>query len=304
MERKLPAPDALLDLDCLHCALNQVINTTQLVAVPEEERRRIMQKALRLMGEMEPGTNNCLVIGSVYRLVCHELGDPDPYRATRAFYDREMLRLLPELRRHIAESGEPLRAAVRMSIAGNLIDLAALGNDVTLDKAMAKLQEVDREGLYVDDCDSLADALSHARSVLVLGDNCGEIALDRLLVETIRQLYPSLHVLYGVRGAPIVNDATREDAQLVGMEEVAEVIDNGDNLLTTMLCRCSPAFVEAFYDADVIIAKGMGNFEGLMHCDRGNIWFMLISKCATIARLTSTPRGSIICKRLPPPEER
>lgn len=304
MERKLPLPQALIDLDCLHCALNQVVNTTRLVGVPEQERRRIMQKALHLMAGMDPDTNNCIVIGEVYQLVCRELGDPDPYRETRAFYDREMLRLLPELRRHIAADEDRLRAAVRVSIAGNLIDLAALGNDVTLDKAMAKLQEVERDGLHVDDCDSLADALSHARSLLVLGDNCGEIALDRLLIETVRQIYPHLQVRYGVRGAPAVNDATRDDARLVGMEEVAEVIDNGDNLLTTMLCRCSPAFVEAFYDADVIIAKGMGNFEGLMNCDRGNIWFMLISKCAAIARLTHTPRGSIICKRLTPPGER
>ena len=298
MERKKLPPEPLVDLDCLHCALNQVINTTEIAGTPEPKRRELMQKALRLMSEFDPNTNNCIVIGAVYRLVCEGIGDPDPYRETRIFFDREMMRLLPELREHIARSDDRLRSAVRASIAGNLIDLAALGNEVTLDKALQKVEDVDRDGLYVDHCDSLAEALSGAKTLLVLGDNCGEIALDRLLIETIRTLYPQLRVVYGVRGIPTVNDVTYEDAEVVGMGEVVdEVIDNGDGLLTTMLCHCSDRFLDEFYGADVIIAKGMGNFEGLMNCDRGNIWFMLISKCVAIARLTGTPRGSIICMR-------
>ncbi len=81
------------------------------------------------------------------------------------------------------------------------------------------------------------------------------------------------------------------------MEDVAEVIDNGDSLLTTLLRRTSPEFNRAFYGADVVIAKGMGNYEGLYGCDRGDIWFLMIAKCNVIARLTGTPRGSILCMR-------
>ena len=84
---------------------------------------------------------------------------------------------------------------------------------------------------------------------------------------------------------------------MVGMEEVAEVIDNGDSLLTTLLRRTSPEFNRAFYDADVVIAKGMGNYEGLYGCDRDDIWFLMIAKCNVIARLTGTPKGSILCMR-------
>ena len=102
---------------------------------------------------------------------------------------------------------------------------------------------------------------------------------------------------YGVRGESVVNDVTREDAAQVGMEEVAEVIDNGDCVLGTLLYRTSPEFNEAFYGADVVICKGMGNYEGLHACDRGNLWFLLISKCPTIAKLTHSPKGSILCLR-------
>ena len=291
----LHTPEPLLDLECLHCALNQVIHTTEVAGTPEPLRRELMQRALKLLAEGDVNRNNCIQIEQVYRMVAEGLGDADPYRETRLFFDREMLRLLPQLRKHIAQSEDPLRAAVRAAIAGNLIDLAALGGEVTLERAMQKVEDVEREGLYFDDCDGLDAALKSARTLLVLGDNCGEIAMDRLLIETIRRLYPQIEVRYSVRGSAVVNDVTYEDAAAVGMEEVAEVIDNGDCLLTTMLRRTSPEFNRAFYDADVVIAKGMGNYEGLYNCDRGNIWFLMIAKCSVIARMSGAPKGSILC---------
>ena len=291
----LHAPEPLLDLECLHCALNQVIHTTDVAGAPEPLRRELMQRALKLLAEGDVNRNNCIQIEQVYRMVAEGLGDADPYRETRLFFDREMLRLLPQLRKHIAQSEDPLRAAVRAAIAGNLIDLAALGGEVTLERAMQKVEAVEREGLYFDDCDGLDAALKSARTVLVLGDNCGEIAMDRLLIETIRRLYPQIEVKYSVRGSAVVNDVTYEDAAAVGMDEVAEVIDNGDCLLTTLLCRASEDFRREFYAADVIIAKGMGNYEGLYNCDRGNIWFLMIAKCSVIARMSGAPKGSILC---------
>ena len=291
----LHAPQALLDLECLHCAINQVIHTTEVARASEPLRRELMQRALKLLAEGDVNRNNCIQIEQVYRMVAEGLGDADPYRETRLFFDREMLRLLPQLREHIAQSDDPLRSAVRAAIAGNLIDLAALGGEVTLERAMQKVEDVEREGLYFDDCDGLDAALKNARSLLVLGDNCGEIAMDRLLIETIRRLYPQIEVKYSVRGSAVVNDVTYEDAAAVGMDEVAEVIDNGDCLLTTLLCRASEDFRREFYAADVIIAKGMGNYEGLYCCDRGNIWFLLIAKCNVVANLSGAPRGSILC---------
>lgn len=291
----LHQPMDLLDLECLHCALNQVINTTELAGTSEELRRELMERALRRMLEKGLNRNNCIQIEEIYRMVCDGIGIEDPYRETRLFFDREMYSLLPQLREHVRGSADPLRAAVRAAIAGNLIDLAALGHDVTLEKAFAKVEDVDREGLYIDHCASLDAALRKARTLLVLGDNCGEIALDRLLIEVLRKLYPQLEVKYGVRGSATVNDVVREDAQAVHMEDVAEVIDNGDSLLTTMLCRCSDSFKKEFYAADVVIAKGMGNYEGLHGCDRGGIWFLMIAKCSVISRMTNTPKGSVLC---------
>ena len=300
MEQKTHSSDplnSLLGLECLNCALNQVTATTELLGMEMPRRKALMQQAVELIARKGIDRNNCELIEEVYRIVTRAVGDEDPYRDVKAHFNRGMLRLCPEVRRHIQESGDPLRAAVRAAIAGNLIDLSALGLEISLEAAMEKVREVDRTGMYVDDCDSLKAALSRARTLLVLGDNCGEIAMDKLLIETLRGLYPQLRVQYGVRGTAVVNDVTREDAAMVGMEDVAEVIDNGDSLLTTLLRRTSPEFNRAFYGADVVIAKGMGNYEGLYGCDRGDIWFLMIAKCNVIARLTGTPRGSILCMR-------
>ena len=284
MNNKGNAP--LLDLDCLHCALNQVIDTTELAGTPEPKRREIMQRALEMLASQDINRNNCESIEGIYRMVTREIGVADPYRETRLYYDREMLKLLPDMRRHVQSSADPLMAAVRAAIAGNLIDLAALGGEVTLERALAKLHQIDSEPLAIDDGAALKAALSQAKTLLVLGDNCGEIAMDRLLIETIRALYPDIRVQYGVRGSAVVNDVVREDAEAVGMAEVAEVIDNGDCLLTTDLSRTSPEFDRAFYAADLIIGKGMGNYEGLHGCDRGGIFFLLIVKCLNQQQLT------------------
>lgn len=288
-------PNELLALECLKCALNQLISATELTHMSEARRLELMQEAFETVARNGVNRNNCEIIEEVYRIATRAIGDENPYRDVKARFNRGMMRLYPEVKEHVARSCEPLAAAVRASIAGNLIDLAALGLDVSLDAAMEEVRRVDRIGMYIDETASLAAALSKAETLLVLGDNCGEIAMDKLLIETIRALYPRLRVQYGVRGAAIVNDVTREDAAQVGMEEVAEVIDNGDTVLGTLLHRTSAEFNERFYASDVVICKGMGNYEGLHACDRSNIWFLLIAKCSIIARMTHSPKGSILC---------
>ena len=174
--------NSLLGLECLNCALNQVTATTELLGMEMPRRKALMQQAVELIARKGVDRNNCELIEEVYRIVTRAVGDEDPYRGVKAHFNRGMLRLCPEVRRHIQESGDPLRAAVRAAIAGNLIDLAALGLEISLEAAMEKVREVDRTGMYVDDCDSLKAALSRARTLLVLGDNCGEIAMDKLLI--------------------------------------------------------------------------------------------------------------------------
>ena len=126
-------------LDCIHCALNQVINTTEMLGMDEEKRYELTQQALKVLAEGDIHANNCRQIDAVYRLVTRAIGDEDPYREIKAFFNRELMKLYPALKAHVEASGDMLRAAVRSSIAGNLIDIAAFGNVITMEQVMEKL---------------------------------------------------------------------------------------------------------------------------------------------------------------------
>jgi hypothetical protein len=134
--------------------------------------------------------------------------------------------------------------------------------------------------------DFFLQAVAQARSILYLADNAGEIACDRLLIEQL----PMERVTLAVRGAPVLNDATRADAQAVGLEAMVEVIDNGSDAPGTILDDCSPEFRDRFAESDMIIAKGQGNFESLSD-QKGNLFFLFKVKCPMVAERIKQPMG-------------
>jgi hypothetical protein len=142
------------------------------------------------------------------------------------------------------------------------------------------------------DIDMLRESIDSAKNILYLGDNCGEIVFDRLLIEQL----PLDKVTFVVRGGPIINDATMGDARETGMTELVNVIDNGSNIPGTVLEKCSKEFRECFVDADLIIAKGQGNYETLSSCEK-NIFFLLQAKCPVISGHIGCEQGSFIVKR-------
>jgi uncharacterized protein with ATP-grasp and redox domains len=143
----------------------------------------------------------------------------------------------------------------------------------------------------INDLPSLKEALKTAKSVLFLGDNAGESVFDRLLIEVIEQ-----PVIYGVRGGPVLNDTTVEDALSVGMNEVAKIVDNGARVPGTILSLCSNEFQTLFHSAELILAKGMGNYETLSEVN-APIFFLLQVKCPVISNDVGAPIGSIIVKQ-------
>jgi uncharacterized protein with ATP-grasp and redox domains len=178
-----------------------------------------------------------------------------------------------------------MREAVRLAIAGNVIDLGADGG-MTEDEARRELESAAARPLC-GDLDRLEREVSTAERILFLADNAGEIVFDRLLIEQL----PPDRVTAAVRGRPVINDATLEDAWKAGLHEVALVIDNGSDAPGTVLEECSPAFRRCFEQADVIIAKGQGNYETLS--DRPEkIHFLFRVKCPVIASRTGAEVGT------------
>ncbi len=163
----------------------------------------------------------------------------------------------------------------------------------------AAVQKSLAENFAIDHSKELKEAIKTSSTLLFLGDNAGEIVFDKVLIEEIRGLHPQLKVIYGVKGSPIIDDATRDDAAEVGMEEVAEVIANGDDAPGTILTQCSAEMRDLFQRADVVMAKGQGNFETLEEEQRRGLFFLLQVKCSAIAQHIGAQIGDLVLYRRP-----
>jgi len=210
----------------------------------------------------------------------------DPFREEKRHYNDKALGMMTELEEIILESEARFDTALRLAIAGNIIDFAASSNfdlEATIENAL-------KTEFAIDHSRELEEGLKKAKSVLYLGDNAGEIVFDRLFIETID--HPDL--TYAVRGSPVINDATMEDAEYTGLTSVVRVISNGYDAPSTIPDKSSWEFRERFNTADLIISKGQGNLEGLLPLNDRRIFFLLMVKCNVMAEYLKVSKGSLV----------
>ena len=231
------------------------------------------------------------VVGDSNEIIKAHVGCTDPYKEVKDLYNQMFLEKMPEYAVKVRSFGD----AVKYAIAANIIDFNPI--HINVHEEMERVfSSIDSLTLTVDDRESLEADIKTAKTVLYLGDNCGEICFDKLLIEHIKRISPDCRVYYAVRGSAVINDNTYEDAVSVKMDEVATVISNGDHSPGTVLSRVSKEFLSVFKSADVVISKGQGNFETLEGCDR-EIYFMLMAKCPVVAEAVSVPLRSLVCMR-------
>jgi len=210
----------------------------------------------------------------------------DPYKKEKELINKDLLNLYPELKKKVEQSKNPLDEALRLSIAGNIIDSVA-SPDYNI---QSTINYVLSSEFKIDHSDSLFREMKEAKSILYLGDNAGEIVLDKLFIETLGYS----NIIYAVRGAPVLNDATIIDAEQVGINESARVISNGTDAPSTLMDRVSEEFRLVYDSADIIISKGQGNLEGLIHEKSKNIYFLLMVKCNVIGEIIGAAKGDFV----------
>ncbi len=276
-------------LDCYPCLLKQAINAAQRAGCSEDQKFSIMNKVLNMLQDMEPGASPPEIARHVHGLVRKVSGSLDPYKEAKKQSTRAALALYPELKALIEKSDDRLGTALRLSIAGNIIDL---GIEDEHEDLWHTVNRVLAQDYAIDNEQALRTALENADSLLYLGDNTGETVFDRLLIEEL-----NLPITYAVRGMPILNDATMEDALEAGLDKVARLIDNGVDVPGTIMSLCSEEFVEAFQAAPLVIAKGQGNYETMSDTASPKVFFLLQVKCQVIARDMNTPQGSIVIQQ-------
>ncbi len=278
-------------LECIPCFVRQALEAARLVSGNEQACEQVVRRVLALAAEMDLDQSPPAMGGRIHRVIRQVTGKDDPYKEIKQKFNALALRLYPDLKRLIAGSVKPLETAVRLAIAGNIIDFG-----VSSSLSTTEVEEVIDDSLTADwdtsQIENFAAAVKEASRILYLCDNAGEIVFDRLLVEQL----PCEKITCVVKGAPVINDATMEDAEITGLTEVVEVTENGSDNPGTILETCSEGFRRRFDEADLIIAKGQGNYETLSDVDR-NVFFILKAKCPVIARHLGCEVGTMILRR-------
>ena len=279
----------LLNEGCVACLLRRKLDNYPAGAEPgavAEYRRRVRAAIENGRGFSSPEVN--ADISAIYR----ELFGPErDYADVKRRFNALMLALEPGLQADVDAAPDPLMRAVQYAMVGNYIDFAALG-DIDEGELRRRLGTVDAMAVNPAVLEELRGAAASARRLTLLTDNCGEIVTDKVLLRTLRRLNPALRVSVVVRGAPVVNDATVEDAEQVGMDAVAHrVLGNGCDLPGAVLTRISAEALAVVDAADLIISKGQANYEGLSGCGR-NIYYIFMCKCELFINRFNVPQFS------------
>ncbi len=277
-------------LDCIPCVVRQSLEAARLATADERIHEQVLREVLQVTSQFDFAQPPPVMGQFIHQRIRQLCGNSDPYRESKNRFNRLALDLLPLFAARLQEAPDPWEMAVRLAIVGNVMDLG-------VKSGLTEAQVRDAIDCALSDpldgsASDFREAVAEAHDILYLTDNAGEIVFDRLLIERM----PREKVTVVVRGSPVINDATRRDAEAAGITELVPVIDNGSDAPGTILADCSDAFRRRFAAADLIVAKGQGNYETLSDSSQ-RIYFLLRVKCPAIACDIGSPLGSMMLRR-------
>ena len=262
--------------ECMTCVLKKSINRYP-DSASDSEKIEYMQRVLSVLGNASKTTAMPVISRDIDNIRYELFGQKDEYGEIKKHFNAMMLDQIEVFRKNIEEAEDPLFFSMQLSLIGNYIDFAALDHvdentlkDMLL---MAKEKEMDR-----DTYERLKEDMRKGGKLVFITDNCGEIVLDRLMIEEIVKQYPDCSVSVIVRGKEAVNDATMEDAVQVGLDRIVPVYGNGSDVAATWIAELNEQALEILEQADIVLSKGQANFETLRHCGL-NAYYLFLCKC-------------------------
>ena len=276
-------------LDCYACFIRQALEATRMANQEETVQKKVLNEVMERLKVMDLSVSPPRQAQVIHRLIRKVTGLKDPYADIKKEHNMELLRLEPMLLEHIQKSPDRLQEAMKVAGACNAIDM---GPNRAWKRAEELIDQIKNPTLGPFDVNGFKQQLYNSKTMLYVADNAGEIVGDKILLSVLTK-QPKPDILFAVRGAPVLNDATLEDAEQVGIDRMARVITTGADCPGIILSECSREFREAFERVDLILAKGQGNYETLNQAGQ-NIFFLLQVKCALVARDIHSSVGQII----------
>ena len=272
---------------CLECFLTKRLAQARQLG-SDRQATEVARMLTRMFADSPEAMDSAVLGGEAEAEMNRYFGlDPDRMQEEKEMSNRFVLERLENIRRRIRDAEDPVYAALQFSVLGYYLDFSALYGQVSfsqLDTMLDSALSIDLDRSCYKD---FTEDLKNGKRFLYITDNAGEICFDRLLAEELAAAYPHLEITFLVRGKPIVNDATREDAEIAGI--TFPVIDSGNAIGGTSLPRLKPEALAAVQNADVILAKGMGNTESMFGCGY-NVYYAFLVKCARFMQFFDAPK--------------
>ena len=281
-----------LNIDCIPCFQRQALQAVRFISDDEELHQKVLRAVAKKLLESDWDATPPELAHEVHRIVKRLTNEKDPYRKVKKESNDAVLKMYTALKKQVEESSDPLRTAVRLAIAGNIIDFGPLQN-FNLEETV---REVLQKQFAIDDYETLKENLEKADTLLFFADNAGEIGFDKLLIETFLKTRKLEKISFVVKGGPIINDATLEDAVYMGLCGLSNVefLKMSNSEPGTGPERSSQTVKNWITDHDLVISKGQGNYEGLS--EHNNLFFLLMAKCPVIASDIGAEVGDVILK--------
>jgi len=290
-----------VELRCIACILNRGYLQIQEATDDKSLQFETLLAILRFLAEEFKPTANPAYLGTKRdRLISEITGNPDPYKQKKQISNQKALEVLPIAQSIVSKESSQehrFRKACLSAIVGNIMEFDLPDNPFKFSDLEKFIQEAESD-LAVDEIPEIFKEAKKAKTVLYLTDNAGEIALDALLVQELKNL--GAHVTVAVKDGPILNDATLEDAKIVGMDKVADrVMSTGSDSVGLFPEECSEEFLALYCSVDFVVAKGMGHGETLTELELPVLHALLLrSKCSTVADHFGVATGKNIAKLL------
>lgn len=276
---------------CVTCIFSQSLRVCEKLQVDNKTTKKILDSVAGMIPEWSFDETPPQVAARVYPKIAKLLQTDDIYYDFKREATERAKAFIPFVEEMIDKHNDKFHASLKAAVAGNVIDLAAM-EQFDLQEEVEKVFDSPFE---IDDSEELRNILQNSKNLLVVGDNAGEHLFDKVMMKCLKNLFPNLHIFYAVRGKPIINDITIDEAIEAGLDEVAEIVDSGVDTPGLDLNRASNKMMSVYKQADVVLAKGMGNYESLNGVSIRPTFFLLKVKCSVVAASLGRNVGDIIC---------
>ncbi len=281
-----------IDEACVTCIINQSVKVADAINASDELENSLVSTITSMSREFSFTKTPPEIAADVYEKMAFIAQKEDLYDEVKRLSTEKALSFVSPLKLKLQESSDRLLTATKIAVAGNVIDLAA-AVEFDLEE---ELERVFETAFAHDDFIKLQTELTKAETVLIIGDNVGEHIFDFMFIQTLKELYPNAIYSYMVRGNPIINDVTMKEAKEAGFDKLCNLVDSGVNTPGFAYSRANIESQKLFESADLVISKGMGNYECMSESHRKNICFLLKVKCEVVASSLNATVGDIICK--------